>query len=813
MAPIPQLPLRLLLLIVVFAIGVVTVTAQAFTLPTDYPVGENPNTGAAADFNADGKQDLAIGNVLNRNVSILLNKGDGTFNTAVNYPADFNPEAVATGDFNADGKVDLAVGNFLGGPFSTGNISILLGNGNGTFQAAVNYDAGSPYSISVVDLNADGKQDLAVASWTTNKATVLLGNGNGTFQSAVTYAVGSEPRDVVVADYNGDTKLDLAVSNAASSNISILPGNGDGTFQGAVNIDMGTRTFGMVTTDLNGDNKPDLIAACADADSIMVLLGNGDGSFQTAVPYAVGDDPLRLALADFNGDGKTDVVVVNNQNIATYSLLRSNGNGTLQPAVTSPARSNSFSAIAADFDGDGKPDLAILNNVFDLVDVFLNSPKLTGLTFTARETVSATFQVASFISYDNTKTAASFTATINWGDGTAPSAAMISANGTGSFKVTGTHTYAANGNYNTTIQLADDSGNFASATGTASVLRAATTTTLSSSANPSDFGQPVTFTATVTSTSGTPSGMVQFKDNGNNLGTPVTLNGSGVATVTTSTLDPRTHTITAVYSGDAAFEPSTATLAGGQTVRSTPRLNVNNVSIMEGDSGTRIMSFTVTLSAASNLTVTADYATTGLSLGDPFFEATAGVDYRAASGTLVFNPGDTTKHIEVTIFGDITNEFEETFFFKLSNPTNAEIQFGKAIATILNDDDPVILTDAITGRAIALDSVTQTAEPFTLSNPNNLSTNHTRRISIFVWRLPLLPGDKLSDVGVFDESTIALASEGFDVEFVGATPIEGVTQINFIWRTIFAPARELKLRVGVNGRGPASKQANIKMIP
>lgn len=812
---IPQLATRSILLILSFIVGVAAVHAQSFKTPTAYPVGENPNGGAAGDFNADGKPDLAIGNVLGKSVSILLNNGDGTFKPAVNYTVDFNPEAVATGDFNADGKVDLAVGNFFGGPFSTGNISILLGIGNGTFQAAVNYDAGSPYSISVADLNADGKQDLAVASWTTNKATVLLGNGDGTFQSAVTYAVGTEPRDIAVADYNGDTKLDLAVSNTISSNISILPGNGNGTFQGAVNIDIGTRTFDIVTIDLNGDNKPDLITACVDANSILVLLGNGDGSFQTAVPYAVGNGPQRLALADFNGDGKTDVVAVNHGAIATYSVLRSNGNGTLQPAVTSPARNNAFTPIAADFDGDGKPDLAILNNNFDLVDVFLNSPKLTGLNFTATQTVSATVQVASFISYDNTKTAASFSATINWGDGTAPSAGTISANETGGFNVTGTHTYAASGNYNTTIEVADDSGNFASATGTASVLKAATTTTLSSSVNPSDLGQAVTYTATVTSASGTPSGTVQFKDSGIDLGTPVTLNGSGEATITTTPSEPGLHIITATYSGNATFEASTGTLAGGQQVRPRPQLSVNDVSVNEGDSGTRHLSFTVTLSAASNLTVTVDYATANFTTPTRLI-ATAGVDYEPQAGTLVFNPGDTTKHISINISGDTTNEEDENFFFNISNASNANIQKAQGLGTILNDDAPVLLTDA-NGRAIALDSVNMTVEPFSLSNTNNLSTT-SRRVSIFVWRLGLLPGDNLENVTVILENIIFGNSE-LIVEYVGAlTSVEGVTQINVILPASVDAPTDLTLKVrlrerGGPARGPASNGGKINVTP
>lgn len=164
--------------------------AQSFKTATSYTVGANPNHGTVGDFNGDSKLDLAVGNVAGKTVSVLLNMGDGTFQNAAFYGVDFNPEAIATGDFNTDGKLDLAVGNFFGGPTSAGNISILLGKGDGTFNAAVNYDAGSPEDISVADLNGDGKLDLAAASWVSNNVSVLLGDGAGAFQSAVTYPVG-----------------------------------------------------------------------------------------------------------------------------------------------------------------------------------------------------------------------------------------------------------------------------------------------------------------------------------------------------------------------------------------------------------------------------------------------------------------------------------------------------------------------------------------------------------------------------------------------------------------------------------------------
>src|SRR5215813_13359693 len=164
--------------------------------------------------------------------------------------------------------------------------------------------------------------------------------------------------------------------------------------------------------------------------------------------------------------------------------------------------------------------------------------------------------------------------------------------------------------------------------------KAATAAAVVSSVNPSDFGQSVTFTATVTSGAGTPTGTVQFKDNGANLGVPVALNPSGVAQFTTTTLTGGAHTIAADYSGDTNFLTSTGTLSGGQAV--LPSISINDISISEGDSGTKVLNFTVTLSAASNLTVTLNYATANGT-------ATAGSDYVSIPSTLLtFNPSETT---------------------------------------------------------------------------------------------------------------------------------------------------------------------------
>src|SRR5205085_5089781 len=213
---------------------------------------------------------------------------------------------------------------------------------------------------------------------------------------------------------------------------------------------------------------------------------------------------------------------------------------------------------------------------------------------------------------------------------------------------------------------------------------AATSTALQSSVNPSDFNQSVTFTATVTSAAGIPTGLVQFKDNGTNLGSPVALNSSGVAIFTTSTLAIGTHPITADYGGDGNFLASSGTLAGGgQVVKS--QLSIANVSLTEGDAGTKSFNFTVTLSQASTVTAKVDFATSDGT-------AKAGSDYVATSGTLTFNPGDTQKTVTVLVNGDTLNETDETFFVTLSNPVNATITQAQATGTIKNDDGPPSLS-------------------------------------------------------------------------------------------------------------------------
>ena len=327
----------------------------SFAAAVSYAVGSYPLPVTAGDFNRDGKPDLVTVNQIDGTVSVLLGNGNGTFQGAVNYWVGAVPSSVTVGDFNGDGKPDLAVANAY-----MSNVSVLLGNGDGTFVLSGSYAAGSnPFSVTVGDFNGDGKLDLAVANLVSDNVSVLLGNGDGTFLPAVNYAVGPHPSSVTVGDFNGDGKPDLAVASMYSNTASVLLGNGDGTFVPAVDYAVGSYPYSVTVGDFNGDGKPDLAVANIGDDTVSVLLGNGDGTFKPALNYAAGMGPCWVTVGDFNGDGKPDLAVANTP--GTVSVLLGNGDGTFVLSGSYAAGSNPYSVTVGDFNGDGKPDLAVAN--------------------------------------------------------------------------------------------------------------------------------------------------------------------------------------------------------------------------------------------------------------------------------------------------------------------------------------------------------------------------------------------------------------------------------------------------------------------
>lgn len=348
-----------------------------FLPQTTFAAGSVPVSVAVADFNGDKIDDLAVADSGGNTISILLGNGNGTFQTATNVPSGLSPQTVAVGDFNADGRPDLVVANGAGN-----NVTVLLGLGNGTFRPGVQYASGAKtVSAVVADFNGDNKQDIiaANADLLPGQVTVLLGNGDGTFQSGLNYAVGLNPQAVVSGDFNCDGKPDLAIANAGSSQITLLYGNGDGTFRLGPNFQTLNHPVSMVTADFNHDGIPDLAAVDEMSGAITVLLSKSTCSgFNAPINYELGNaiKPTSIATADFNGDGFPDLVITDvggSSNTGGILVLLNNTHGGFGVPIVMAVGTNPNSVIAADFNGDGKQDIAITNQTSGSVSVLLGN--------------------------------------------------------------------------------------------------------------------------------------------------------------------------------------------------------------------------------------------------------------------------------------------------------------------------------------------------------------------------------------------------------------------------------------------------------
>jgi hypothetical protein len=295
--------------------------------------GDGINAFGVGDFNGDGITDLLVDDEDTGRLTVLLGNGDGTFTVGQSMP--FNTQSIAVADFNGDGNLDLA----LSGSAQT---TILLGNGDGTFTAAPNQPQIGSSQVVAADFNGDGKLDLAVSP-SNGPTSILLGNGDGTFTAAPAQPqIGSS--QVVAADFNGDGKLDLAVS-ASDGAISILLGNGDGTFAAASTFPTGSNAFSLTVGDFNGDSKPDLaVAGIANFPDhkVTIFTGNGDGTF--AAGLDINDaDAESLAAADFTGNGSSDLSTLGSVLLGNLTI------STVTNDIDLPA---GFVVIQADYPGD-----------------------------------------------------------------------------------------------------------------------------------------------------------------------------------------------------------------------------------------------------------------------------------------------------------------------------------------------------------------------------------------------------------------------------------------------------------------------------
>jgi len=341
---------------------------------------------AVADFNRDGKLDMAVANYGGNNVTILLGDGTGNFAaTSISPPTGNGPIVIAAGDFNNDGIPDLAVANY-----SDGTVTILLGHGDGTFTAtATSPPVGTdPDGIAVGDFNGDGNLDLAVANYGSNTVTILLGDGHGHFTAdATSPATGNQPSSIATADFNGDGIPDLAVTNfnkGGAGSVTVLIGKGDGTFTAtSVSPATGSEPNSIVAADFTGSGKLGLAISNFTGETVTVLLGNGDGTFTLQSSPATGNGPYSVAVGDFNGDGIPDLATANyDDNTATVLLGDGSGNFTSVPAASIPPMGiNPISVAVGDFNNDGVPGLAVAN---------YNSATMTVLSVAGSQVATAT---------------------------------------------------------------------------------------------------------------------------------------------------------------------------------------------------------------------------------------------------------------------------------------------------------------------------------------------------------------------------------------------------------------------------------------
>src|SRR5579871_4868369 len=319
---------------------------------------------AIADLRNDAKKDLMVGSFNDVGPTVLLGNGDGTFQAATTVNDASGPISIVAADFNGDGKPDLAVANV-----GAGVVSVHLGNGDGTFGMPSQLNVGSPGSLVTADFNGDLKPDLVTTDSGANKVNVFIGVGDGTFKAAVGYGTDLAPRAVVAADLNGDGKVDLVTANNGAGSMSVLMGNGDGTFVGAANRSLGVAPLHLVAARLDGDAAIDL--AFVGGDFVSVLLGKGDGTFQAPINISAADS-RSIAVGDIDGDQKPDLVTAsfgNNQ----VDVLLGKGDGAFAAPIDIPAGSNPAFVAVGDLNGDGKPDLAVADHGSGEVAILINT--------------------------------------------------------------------------------------------------------------------------------------------------------------------------------------------------------------------------------------------------------------------------------------------------------------------------------------------------------------------------------------------------------------------------------------------------------
>jgi PKD repeat protein len=441
-----------LIIFVLSASNVVTGQPLSFTSAPASPISNVASQRGffSKDLNNDGIKDLIIGNAYSTNLYVLIGLGTGQFTNAPGSPITGvnGPIYNVSADFNNDGVQDIASANYGGS-----NISVFLGTGNGSFNAAAGspFNSGSlPYCIDAADFNMDGFKDLITCNAGSNNVVLFLGNGTGSFVIASGFPLSASgaPYHVLAGMFNADAFPDFAFVNGNGNNMNVYLGNGSGSFTQATGSPYstggGSQPRTLTSGDLNNDGATDLVITNLSSNDLVILLGSASGTFTPAAssPIAVGFGPYQSAIADFNSDGNADIVTSVYMGNA-MSVRYGNGNGGFTTPSGSPFSSpgSPQPVVTADFNGDNKPDLAIGDWYGTNINILINN--ITTCSVNASFNAITTGSVVNFTSTTSGTTSSS-SYTWNFGDN--------SALGSGAFA---SHTYTASGTYIVALQVSN----------------------------------------------------------------------------------------------------------------------------------------------------------------------------------------------------------------------------------------------------------------------------------------------------------------------------------------------------------------------
>ena len=339
---------------------------ELFEARRNYRTGTRPKAVVIVDLNHDAHPDLAVANTERDWISILLGRGDATFDPAYDVETGFGPTGIASADLDDDGNADLITANE-----GDDSVSVLLGRGDGGFLTATDYPVeGNPYCIALGDLDRNGALDIVVphrkGGTADDPVGILLGNGDGTFQE-VYYLWGfNDPWAAVTGDFDHDDNVDIAVTSRLLNWMSVLLGVGDGTFEPPVNYTTDSYPMKMAAAHLTGDEHLDLLVAHGD---LNVFFGHGDGSFSAKVNY---DTPgaYDVAVGDVDGDGDQDIALANSANCVSLLMCDYPPAASFHPGERYPTGTSPAGIALGDLDGDGDLDMVSANDTSPCVSVF-----------------------------------------------------------------------------------------------------------------------------------------------------------------------------------------------------------------------------------------------------------------------------------------------------------------------------------------------------------------------------------------------------------------------------------------------------------